>query len=928
MAEVKAHADGDHSPPTQEASPMGAPPPQLGLEVKLSTPKLVQSPTPRGQRFSKLSDAYFNITSRQGSNSTIRKVSDPSQSSSAGPSLSPLAGPRPAKSQDDLQTPGSASGMRNCVKKDRRASFDSIDLLGDLSPRMGRRDITRLSLSKQIENELGNLNEQSQDTTNSTIEGILAQYDGRISSLKEGYDKSREHRSKAEFAISQPPLGSLPEFPPMDMQFTSGVCYIEYDSPVLDSSVTDSQHLLDAEAQAHELEEARRALVPLPLKLAQPHRGVELSRGENYPSLRNKGASRVYGGESRVYNPFMEREDDSYKTYLQSPIERDISQRLRRVSDYAGYGTSTSHSQNVDEDFAAQQGPPQGEIFSQYGASKASTGEKPLRHIKVVIGREPETLTNSQGYSNPQDDAEDGDWITEATSDAGFGFASRPLSRRPLTGEFKKAGSSLADYSDDDYEGVADRFGSQERIIRYPSSDGKDKSYNTTRSKESKFTALLSRRCNASPESLGHHWGNTITQATGQFRPQILRKDENPFREVSSKRSVTSGRLVFNFDENAPPRYEFRDSVSEYEVVAASTKANCETRQFDTKGSILSQVSDLGKENLLSTTDARFDKSADLDADRNPSGGFSQQNKACQAPPRGQDKGFSIYEKDRREQLKERDERQFASGSSYYDQPSANSVRSKFDFELLSLDHAQQKNKRQRSSGETNETESAAARLKRKQSVRSRDLEKSPLEPPPKAFFTSPDLSLNFSSPYWLTRNLDQDGTPTPFAMGYSNGSAYDRSRKNRKVSSSGTGDNSPSLSARFAARRDRRDRSKRLLEDTNYHPRGKPWCKPRNKPPPVLIVPDDYVSDRANNARQSCFYLLAILSILPFVGVLVLSGAFSEALKWATQGEVDRLTTRQRRFIKWMLLAECIFYTGGVVTVVVYFVVRSKIQN
>jgi hypothetical protein len=70
------------------------------------------------------------------------------------------------------------------------------------------------------------------------------------------------------------------------------------------------------------------------------------------------------------------------------------------------------------------------------------------------------------------------------------------------------------------------------------------------------------------------------------------------------------------------------------------------------------------------------------------------------------------------------------------------------------------------------------------------------------------------------------------------------------------------------------------------------------------------------------------MFSLLPFVGVLVSSGAFSEALKWATRGEVDRLTARQRRVIKYMLLVEAIVYTAGVAAVVVYFVVKSKVQN
>lgn len=101
-----------------------------------------------------------------------------------------------------------------------------------------------------------------------------------------------------------------------------------------------------------------------------------------------------------------------------------------------------------------------------------------------------------------------------------------------------------------------------------------------------------------------------------------------------------------------------------------------------------------------------------------------------------------------------------------------------------------------------------------------------------------------------------------------------------------------------------------------------------QHKPRPGFVAPDDYVSDRADKIREISFYILSFFSILPFVGVLVLSGAFSEALKWATQGEVDRLTARQRRFIKWMLVAECVLYTAGVVAVVVYFVMKSKVQT
>ncbi|TGJ83265.1 hypothetical protein E0Z10_g5473 [Xylaria hypoxylon] len=894
MAEGKARAGGDYFPLTREISPMIVPPLQLELKAKPSTSKPVQSLTPRGQRFIKL----------------------------AGPALSTIASSRLAKSQDDLQTPGSASAMRSCMKKNRRASVDFVDFIGGLPPRMGRRDKDRLrlSLTKQIENEVLDLNAQSHDTTSSTIEGILAQYDGRTSSLKAENGKSREYRVKTELSISQPPQGSLPEAPPTNMQSTSNVRQSEYDSPVPDSSITDSQHLLDAEAQAHELEEARRALVPLPLKIVQPRHGIEIPREQHHDTLNNKGAFIVYKGEPRSYNPFVNRKDECYKTYLQPPMERDISQKLRRASGYAEHGASASYSPHVDEDLVLRQERPQGKIFSQSSLPTVTPGEKPLRHIKVVIGREPVIRHNNQDHNCLRVDAEDGDWVTEATSDAGFGFTPSPLPGRHLTGGPKKAGSSLADYSDDDCEDMADRFGSHERIIQHLGGDDQYKSYNVRRSNGSKFAVLLPRRYNALPDNVGRRWGSTTQQEAGQFRHQILRKGTNPYREVSSKRSETSGRLFFDFDQNAPPRYEFRDSISEYEPATASSKANCGTQKYDTNGSLLSPVSYLREENRPSTTDAHFEQSADFDADRNASDRFSQPNKACQARLRSQDTRFSIDELNRRKQLEEVDKRRFASASSYYDPPSANSVRSKFNFELLPLNLAQQKNKRQRNSGETNETETTTARLKRKQSVRSINPETSPLEPPTKVFFTSPELSLNFSSPNWQTRNLDPEDTPTPFAMGRLNRAASGPSRKYRKVSSLGFTDNSSSLSTQSVTRRLCYNKWERRLEQAE----NRPWRKPR----PGLIAPDDYVSDRADSARQSCFCLLVILSILPFVGVLALSGAFSEAFKWATRGEVDRLTTRQRRFIKWMLLAECILYTGGVVTVVVYFAVKGKAQN
>ncbi|KAJ2988676.1 hypothetical protein NUW58_g3849 [Xylaria curta] len=812
--------------------------------------------------------------------------------------------------------PSSASAAPTSMKKKFRASFDSINFFKGLPPNMRPQDDDHHRLSEQLEYEPLGLNPRSNDTTDSTIDGILAQYDARTSSLKAEYENTREYLAQADLFVSQPPRESLPELPATGIRPFSDVRESEYDSPVPESSITDSQYLLDAEAQAHELEKARRALVPLPLNIVQSRSSMEIPR--DVPSdIRDNVDALIprYGAtwnQSSLARP-------EIRTY-RNPMERDISRRLRHLSGDAGYSAGTSYDSDIDDDASFRRAGPQGKIFEPSSLPTARNGKKPIRQIKVVIGRESETDKNNQSHNDAQAEvqherrdvfSEDGDWVTEATSEVGFGFCNDVVTGRPLTGGLKRAGSSLADYSDDGNEGTVDRFGSCERILQYQT--GVELYSDVQRSKESKFSALLPRRYNAFPESTNHRWESTAQQGPAQFRPQVLRRNTNLYRDGGVGRQGATRRLVFDFDQNAPPKYEFRDSVSEYEPAGASTKANCGTHQYDTQGSLPSPVSEIGEDNRNSISSSYLDQSIELNGDR-ISPNTSRKRKTYATIHRSRDMKFSIYAADRRRQLQELNKREFAAGSSYYDPPSISSVRSKFNFELLPLDLAQQKNKIQRDSGETNETESAAARLKRKKSAPS-------IERPPKAFFTGRDLSVDFSPPAWQSRKLNPQASPdTPTPLGYPNEVSPRMNGKYWKKNSLGSPNTvssfgTPSIMGRVLDCQSVR----RLAPARRRHYHGPRWG---------LVAPDDYVSDRADGIRRFFFCLLAVLSILPFVGVLALSGAFSEAFKWATQGEVDRLTARQRRFIKWMLFVECVVYSGTVVAVVIYFVLKSKAQS
>ncbi|KAI0810203.1 hypothetical protein GGR55DRAFT_695405 [Xylaria sp. FL0064] len=898
MAEGKPGTGDDAFPSSRPDSPPTTPPGHAEPRDELLVSKPARTFTPRGQRFSKLSDAYLNITSRLPPNKASQKASEQSKSNPAGAAPSPVARPRLAKSQDDLQTSGSALAMRAFMnRRSRCASFDSIDLPEDLQSGTGSSDNnSAASLSRKIDHELSKFDAVSYDNTTSTIERIVAQYDNRIPSLQVEYDNTREYRAKAELPVSQPPTESLPESPPTNMRPTSNVRQQEYDSPVPDSSIIDSQHLLDAEAQARELEQARRAVVPKPLNIVRARRDLEILSRQHHAAIDDDGSGMTYEEEFCAANPFAHPDDECSETYWQFPMERDVSQELRRFSGYDEHNATQTYRANAKDHRQAQ---PKGKNLYQPSLPTIDTGERPMRHIKVVIGRDSDSGKNSQVIPDGQADekkdvrdlvSEDGDWVTEATSDVGFGFSAGALPGRALTGGLKKTGSSLADYSDDSHEDVLDRFGSCERIIQHSAGDEQYQPYDIERPDAPKFADFLSRRQNAYPQGSGLRWASATEEETGQFRP--LPKNRHPYREIGSLRPKNSGRLAFNFDGNAPPRYAFRDSVSEYEPAVASTMANCGTNQYDTRGSLPSTAADFGEEDHHTATDGRFDQPGDFDVDENHSGSLTEHQEPSVIDPR-----------------------EFAAASSYFEPPSANSVTSQFDFELLPLELAQKKEKLQRDKGKTKETGSTTARLRRKRSFRSSEAGTNSIEPPHRDIIVSSDLSVNFSSPEWKAQSSDLGDPPTPFSMGRSQRTTSGTGSRYRNLNPPGAADISSPYTTRSVKRR-------RRYSVTDY------GVVPTLHPRPFFVAPDDYVSDSASATRRSIFYILAVLSILPFFGVLVLSGAFSGCLKWATQCEVDRLTPRQRYFIKVMLYVETILYTGGVVAVVVYFVMRAKAQQ
>ena len=68
---------------------------------------------------------------------------------------------------------------------------------------------------------------------------------------------------------------------------------------------------------------------------------------------------------------------------------------------------------------------------------------------------------------------------------------------------------------------------------------------------------------------------------------------------------------------------------------------------------------------------------------------------------------------------------------------------------------------------------------------------------------------------------------------------------------------------------------------------------------PPPMRGHDGWVSWESKRKRKVWFAGMTILSLLPFISILIHNGLFDSALAWYTRGEIHELTQRQKSFIQ-----------------------------
>ena len=72
---------------------------------------------------------------------------------------------------------------------------------------------------------------------------------------------------------------------------------------------------------------------------------------------------------------------------------------------------------------------------------------------------------------------------------------------------------------------------------------------------------------------------------------------------------------------------------------------------------------------------------------------------------------------------------------------------------------------------------------------------------------------------------------------------------------------------------------------------------------------PDAYLTYDARVRRRAWFAFMLIISIFPFMSILVFKGKFDSALSWYTKGEVDTLSDAQKRIIRVLMIVQFIIW-------------------
>jgi hypothetical protein len=578
--------------------------------------------------------------------------------------------------------------------------------------------------------------EDGMQTLNRYMDKVICDSDSAVQSPdKKKVAKLRHGCLRDRDNLSKPPKKSLPYEMVVGSLKDSHVESQETTSLPQVSNALSSKDLLSANNEQGAPQSSGPSLIPRPLRV--PSNRDQSSCNHPSQELHLDSESSVSWGISTesTDDPF-KYDSERYRQILQSSREREISQNLERMSNFeplaeaemvaAGEVAASGAAEQTSDSnilwilgkpacgFFDPSVSPERCSFGQHELPGAQVDRSQCEAVKVVINHKPEAgcfgtghdpgnkraigLTvnkNKDGvidFQLPKDSTSDYDWVTEATSEAGFGAI--VVSDPGVEHDIKPTGSSIADLSDDGYSICRhDTFGSQDHILQHPPGISLRSPYEVQSLKGTQQRVLL-------PRSQVNRFSG-FTQNSMRLKsdfpklgiPPLSRKilESNPFRRKSYQRAGSNSH--FTYKDREPSKYDYRDSMSSYAPGLNSTGS---VHQSLEPLPIAESAGSFNSTKLLNEH-AHTPESKHLDKAN------TQLNNAME-------QAFAMGNAGIREPAE--DNVPTPLGGSF-DEPGSAASTGKFSFPLIDLTRAQALHKLRRESGETDETETGVTRYKR-----------------------------------------------------------------------------------------------------------------------------------------------------------------------------------------------------------------------
>ncbi|KAI1465543.1 uncharacterized protein F4812DRAFT_466525 [Daldinia caldariorum] len=927
--------------------------------------------THRRPRFTNLDEAHRNITSKHatGSSSELHKFDEESEGSRDGSQQFAS----PTEGSDTCSTLPQHEFPPNTITSSTAKPFlpfhvaSTISTVAKLDMPEPKREPIKVAETlnhkpsgpkmDEYPNESGSTVEKIVDHyANHTLNGLSTPRAATRCGFR-GEETRPAYRRYFQDGLpaSNPPQGGLPDIPLGHSRSRSVLQGIyEKSSPITETTISNSQHLLDAEAQASELRSGPKPMVPSPLRLPlerNPRAGLLHSE-----QLNNTESSFNDMTTSSNNDPF--RYDQRNNWAAITPWkEKEISQALRRVSKDGGPSGATIFTPEGSPrpaiwpildpalnraEVALKSKRPEGQFFHKAALQsvlQADSGD--TQEVKIMIGSPPEPRRKRE-LKRDRVSGSIKDYIQPDDPPAGLPLRDSTANQTWVTDGYsdiiKVAGSSIADYSDDDddEQNRPSLCGSSCAIIQHPLRGNDSGLYEVRTLKDAKRSVLLPKtrlfKGGTFQDNSSRYFSGSTSKNTGfsQLQP-FTRGLSNPFGKKEASRNVNpEEKFSRNFMRNGPSKYDFRDSISEYSA----------------RGSrVLSGISFCGRHIITDVNEVElqdFSKRMNEDeipkipglettSSKQPELGStaSEQGKAPRYESRLVDRDYPIRYGN---WFQEEKDQEIATQSSFNASFNGEliSPQSKFEFELLPLDEAQRKNKQQRESGEKDETESPLSRTNfTMTSWTNRGPSASPvLQLPRPAHIpsgrTAPHLSLNFSPSTHQSSNDAFEDTPTPFSATSHRSSTPTPARPARALLYHNTSSESPtttgtfkkpkrSLLGRFVPRMFSSEARSRRTVSTNTVIQNPTYNDSRMSLDAIEALREPSISRYGRIKRAQWFTFMAVMSIIiPFFAILVLTGALNKTLVWYSNGEVGQIRLKQRTFIKGVFLAQnCIYALG-----------------